>query len=411
MIVIRFKELLNRFVANEIHRPGPFFKTAVSGLNRKSPTGTALALLAYGIILFSGAKGLEARQLPTDFRLVSSDITMAPGGSSTVELEVRIPKNNHIYVKNATALSFNIVTEFRIPEGQGFGVELKEAPEAERYETDFILRGQGREKVAGTYKLEVFEQLGRSESNRTLAIPLVIKTQMCDSKTNVCFRPQEFKKLLRIRIQGEKTTISFRSKSDVNWVTSYDEAFKKAKSSGKNVFVIITAPSWCGYCRYLERDVFSKASVAETLNQGFVPLRLLDTNADRNKFQFSGYPSMKVASPAGKILKDGGIGRQEQSFLAAIAPFAKEAEVDEEVAIVGDDSYRASLMVRIYREGDQWILQSPLTGTQGFTEARRDEKYIILKHSSRQEFLAVPLQGKVGYHHDGKGWKEAFKVE
>ncbi|MCB1137951.1 MAG: thioredoxin family protein, partial [Leptospiraceae bacterium] len=291
----------------------------------------------------------------------------------------------------------------------GFGVEIKKEPDTQKYETDYILKGKGRNQVAGTYELEIFEQKGRSAAPRIYTVPLIIKSQMCDSRTNICFRPQEFKKLLRIKIQGDKVSVNFRSTSSINWITSYDEAFQKAKASGKNVFVVITAPDWCGYCRYLERDVFSKSTVAESLNQGFVALRILDTNSDKNKFQFNGYPTMKIADSSGKIIKEGGIGRQETSFLAAIAPFAKSEEVDGP-EIIGSDSYSARLSVKFYKEGNGWVMESPLTGKQSYEEARRDEKYIILK-SAKNEFLAIPLSGDQGFYHDGKKWIPAFKLE
>ncbi|MEQ8350889.1 MAG: thioredoxin family protein [Leptospiraceae bacterium] len=363
--------------------------------------------------LVLAATGLEARQLPTDFELVdkAGNLEISPGGTATIALDVKLPEDHHIYLRNATSMSFNIVTSFHIPEDQGFGVEVKSAPEGEKYETDFILRGKGRAQSAGRYELSIFEQKGRDAGPKTYAVPIVIKTQMCNSKTNVCYKPQEFKKLLRIKITGKKQNVQFRSTSNINWVTSYDEAFQKARSSGKNVFVVITAPEWCGYCRYLERDVFSQSSVAQALNSGFVALRILDTNSDKSKFQFSGYPTMKVADPSGKIIKDGGIGRQESSFLTAIAPFARSGEDTDPPEVIGSDSYAAQIKAKFYKEGNDWILESALTGKQKYQEARRDEKYIILKHPTRNEFLAVPLNGDQGYFHNGTEWLPAFQIQ
>ena len=214
------------------------------------------------VLVMLMTSGLAAQQLPTDFELEarSGNMEIAPGGSSTINLDLKLPEGHHIYLRHATSMSFNIVTSFSIPEDQGFGVEIESAPEGEKYDTDYILRGKGRNQTSGSYKLTIFEQKGRESGARTYAVPLIIKSQMCNSKTNICYKPQEFKKLLRIKVTGKKQSVTFRSTSSINWVTSYDEAFKKAKSSGKNVFVVITAPDWCGYCRYLERDVFSKSS-------------------------------------------------------------------------------------------------------------------------------------------------------
>ncbi|MCB1165244.1 MAG: thioredoxin family protein [Leptospiraceae bacterium] len=372
-----------------------------------------MKLKSVALLFFLFSAALQAQQKPDDFSLITSGpiLEVSPGGSADIKIAVRIPEDNHIYVRPATAMSFNIATSFRIPDSEGFAVDVQNAPEATKHDTDYILEGKGRSNVAGVYELRIFEQKGRKAGPQVYTVPIIIKTQMCNSKTNICFRPQEFKKSVRIKVIGEKQSVSVRATSNINWVSSYDQAMAEAKKSGKNVFVVITAPSWCGYCQMLERDVFSKDNVAAALNGGFIPLRILDTNSDQNKFQFSGYPTMKIASSSGQIVKDGGIGRSEQSFLAAIAPFAKTNEQENTQEVLGKDEYRANLSIRVYKSGANWVVESPVTGKVLYTEARRDEKYIILKSTQKNEFLAVPLNGDQGYFHDGEKWSPAFTIQ
>lgn len=96
---------------------------------------------------------------------------------------------------------------------------------------------------------------------------------------------------------GQYALELFETRDDVAWIQRHAQALDQARSSGRNILVVITAPSWCGYCRQLEARVFSKDAVAQTLNNKFVPLQILDTNNDRKKFNFDGYPTMFVAIP------------------------------------------------------------------------------------------------------------------
>lgn len=53
--------------------------------------------------------------------------------------------------------------------------------------------------------------------------------------------------------------------SDFPWVKSFEEAQAKAQQTNQPLFVKFHA-TWCGPCRAMERDVFSKPEVAEALS-------------------------------------------------------------------------------------------------------------------------------------------------
>ena len=85
------------------------------------------------------------------------------------------------------------------------------------------------------------------------------------------------------------------SADQINWLTSYDEAFERSKEENKNILIVITAPSWCSPCKYLEANVWPNPSVVEAVSN-FVALRIEDIVDGRrnpllNKFMFSGYPT------------------------------------------------------------------------------------------------------------------------
>ncbi len=359
----------------------------------------ALILLAPGALFAQEASA---------FQLGADSLQLRAGGSADLKLDVRLPQDNHIYVKHAGP-SLNIVTEFST-DSPGWIVAVEKAPRGLRHENDMILKGRGESKSAGSYTLGIYETKGREPSSKKHSVNIKISTQMCDSKTNRCFRPKTIEKTVSVLVNAQKAESAaapVKTRGGIQWVTKYDDALSRAKQNGRNIFVVITAPSWCGYCKVLERNVFSKASVARTLNSKFVPLRILDSNPDRSRFDFSGYPTMFVAASGGKILSEI-YGRNESAFLNSVKKF--ENDGDEDSGAAESFAYTVRLSGKFEREGDEWIRREGDT-VRRYTETRRDANFIVLKDKESGEFIALPLKkGKGFVYRDGQ-WIEAFTVD
>jgi hypothetical protein len=236
---------------------------------------------------------------------------------------------------------------------------------------------------------------------------------MCNTKTNVCYRPADFKKQIKVRVTGKKVVIKQRSVSGVKWINSYNEALSEAKSSKKNIFVVITAPTWCGACVYLERNVFQKSAVQNVLNNNWVALQVLDSSSDQNRFKFSGYPTMIILDPQGKELARVN-GRQESAFLNEIKPYE----------VTGSDSTTDNVSTEIQGEAPVRFVQKSGTkewyltigsGNAGnalmtFQESRRDANFVILSHegNGKKEFIAVGLKTKTALKWNGSKWEKWF---
>ncbi len=96
-----------------------------------------------------------------------------------------------------------------------------------------------------------------------------------------------------------------------------DAALKRAKESGKLVYVCFSGSDWCGWCIRLEKEVFSNASFAKSLTNDY-ELVFIDSPRDKSrlseqakannpkitrKYKISGFPSMIVFDGAsGEIL-------------------------------------------------------------------------------------------------------------
>ncbi len=61
--------------------------------------------------------------------------------------------------------------------------------------------------------------------------------------------------------QGEK----------LKWL-SWNEGYPKAKETGK-ILLIDMYTDWCGWCKKMDRDTYSKKEVIDLINEHFIPVK------------------------------------------------------------------------------------------------------------------------------------------
>lgn len=104
------------------------------------------------------------------------------------------------------------------------------------------------------------------------------------------------------------------------WQTDYNAALKQAAAENKYVLVSISGLEWCGWCKALESEVFSKTEFIAYAKDNLICV-LLDfnhsgraTNAEfakqhemlLEKFKIEGFPTVLILNPQGKgIVRDG----------------------------------------------------------------------------------------------------------
>lgn len=92
-------------------------------------------------------------------------------------------------------------------------------------------------------------------------------------------------------------------KPALNWQVDYYAAMERVKAENKPLFVLITAPEWCTYCKALEATTLQSQEITTLINDSYVALQILDTTPERKKFTFKSYPTILIFSASAEELE------------------------------------------------------------------------------------------------------------
>ena len=74
-------------------------------------------------------------------------------------------------------------------------------------------------------------------------------------------------------------------KKEITW-NAFDDGLAKAAEGNKQVLVNFTA-KWCGYCRKMDREVFTNPEVIEMVNDYFIPVKV--DGESKKELDINGY--------------------------------------------------------------------------------------------------------------------------
>ena len=99
------------------------------------------------------------------------------------------------------------------------------------------------------------------------------------------------------------------------WKTDYEESLKTAKEENRFLLLDFTGSDWCGWCKKLDKEVFSKKAFKEFAAANLICVELdfprgkklskdlrKQNGSLAKKFGVRGYPTVIVLDPAGKKL-------------------------------------------------------------------------------------------------------------
>jgi uncharacterized protein YyaL (SSP411 family) len=96
------------------------------------------------------------------------------------------------------------------------------------------------------------------------------------------------------------------SPPSINWMAWGSEAFDKARSEDKLVFLDISA-TWCHWCAVMEETTYKDPEVIKLINEKFVPVYVdSDMRPDiSDRYNQGGWPSVAILTPTGQVLAGG----------------------------------------------------------------------------------------------------------
>jgi len=62
--------------------------------------------------------------------------------------------------------------------------------------------------------------------------------------------------------------------AEANWLTDYEAAKAKARSDHKLVLLNFTGSDWCGYCKHMQAEIFSKPQFQDYAAKNLVLVEL-----------------------------------------------------------------------------------------------------------------------------------------
>ncbi|MEW5995099.1 MAG: DUF255 domain-containing protein, partial [Candidatus Zixiibacteriota bacterium] len=138
----------------------------------------------------------------------------------------------------------------------------------------------------------------------------------------------------------KKKTTDKTNHDSIDWMR-YDEGLKKAKKEDKHVFIDFTA-KWCGWCKKMDRETFSKHEVIAMINENFVPVKvdgdsrreldidgykISERDLTRHVFKVRGFPAFWFLKPDGS--KVGMIpGYRKADFMMEAFEYVKDNKYD-----------------------------------------------------------------------------------
>ncbi|MCE6989088.1 thioredoxin fold domain-containing protein [Dyadobacter sp. CY323] len=111
---------------------------------------------------------------------------------------------------------------------------------------------------------------------------------------------------------------------------SWAAILKKAKKEKKVIF-FDAYTTWCGPCKLLQKNVFTRTDVADVFNKNFINVKFDMESGEgpelAKKFEIQGYPTLFFIDPKGNIVKQV-LGYQQPEALIKTAKSVLKTPVD-----------------------------------------------------------------------------------
>jgi thioredoxin-related protein len=133
--------------------------------------------------------------------------------------------------------------------------------------------------------------------------------------------------------------VSQAAAAEGNWLTDLPKSLEQAKAEKKVVLVNFTGSDWCGWCKRLDKEVFTTTEFKEYATKNLVlveadfPERKKQSSelkkandGLKNKYKVDGFPTLVVLNDAGREIgrQDGYLAGGPKAFIAKLESFKKK---------------------------------------------------------------------------------------
>ena len=127
------------------------------------------------------------------------------------------------------------------------------------------------------------------------------------------------------------------TQAKAGWITSYEQGQQEAKASDKLVLLDFTGSDWCGWCKLLDKEIFSQPEFKEYARKNLVLVevdfpRLKEINRATRvqnerlavKYRVQGFPTIIVLNGDGKkVAEFGYMQGGPEAFIAQLEKLRK----------------------------------------------------------------------------------------
>ncbi len=108
--------------------------------------------------------------------------------------------------------------------------------------------------------------------------------------------------LLVLFLSVMQTACADTAETKIRWM-GYDAAREQQPPVDKKLFIYFSSVN-CGYCRKMEKEVFSRDDIADYINANYTPVQV---DIDRNRklamqFGVQGVPDLRFLTPQGEAI-------------------------------------------------------------------------------------------------------------
>ena len=138
---------------------------------------------------------------------------------------------------------------------------------------------------------------------------------------------------------------------EVNWLT-FEEAMARHEENPKKLLVDLYT-DWCGWCKVMDRETYSKAEIADYINENFYPVKFNaeqkeDVEFNGHTFEYvpsgrRGYHQLAAALTNNKLSYPTTVFMDEElRIIQPIAGYLKAEQMEPILLYIGDDHFKTT---------------------------------------------------------------------